>query len=65
MESGKIIQQWGCVLFKWVGVGSMGEANRKPLKASNENSPQNFTNIDIHVSMEVLIKPQIFTNKKK
>ena len=43
----------------------MGEANRKPLKAPNENSPQNFTNIDIHVSMEVLIKPQIFTNKKK
>ena len=42
----------------------MGEANRKPLKTPNENSPQNFTNIDIHVSMEVLIKPQIFTNKK-
>ena len=42
----------------------MGEVNRQPPNAPDEKKKhQIFTNRDIHVLMEVLIKQQIFTNK--
>ena len=41
--------------------GLMGEINRQPSKFSMKKCLQIFINRDIHVLMEALIKPQIFT----
>ena len=44
-------------------VGSIGEANIQQPIVPMKKCPQIFTNNDILVPIEVLIKPQIFTNK--
>ena len=46
-------------------VGSIGEANIQQPIVPMKKGPQIFTNNDILVPIEVLIKPQIFTNKWK
>ena len=46
-------------------VGSIGEANIQQPIVPMKKGPQIFTNNDILVPIEVLIKPQIFTNKLK
>ena len=44
-------------------VGSIGEANIQQPIVPMKKGLQIFTNNDILVPIEVLIKPQIFTNK--